>query len=264
MKKGVRKLLPSILMCVVGIAVIVIGTVYFQFISQRIYEDSTSHLQEIYGQVNRSFVAFAERNWGILEGCSDYLALTGDAEEEMMLRYIRRKQEYWGFTDFYFLAEDESCMTADGAEDRMDLGGSKETLLGERTPVMTGETRSDGVEITLFAVPVLHSSYRGFDFDAIAISYTNADMAASLNVDAFAGKAQCFVVHKDGTVLVSTQAGGNIFDNYLTYLRAASDLSGDDLNRITADWQDEKTGLLQCRIGDVSHCIWYQPVGYQD
>ncbi len=262
-KKKVEKFLPAILLCCVAISVVWIGIDYFRFTSQRIYEDSTGHLEEIYSQVNRSFSAFIERNWGLLEGCSDYLALAGEMEDGAVLKYIERKQDYWGFTDFYFLSEDESCMTSDGTEDYMALGNSRESLMQEREPVMVGEKLSDGREVTVFAVPVRHGEYRGFGYDAIAISYTNADLASSLNVDAFDGQANCFVIQADGSVLLSTQTGGNVFTNYLMYLKAVSDLKEDQLAEIQEDWLDGTSGLLQCRIGDVANCVAYQPISYQ-
>ena len=60
MRKWPLRLVAAVLVCAAAAAVAVIGAVYFRFISQRIYEDSTRHLQEIYGQVNRSFGAFVE------------------------------------------------------------------------------------------------------------------------------------------------------------------------------------------------------------
>ena len=137
MKKWFGKLLPSFLMCIVGIAAVVIGITYFNFISQRIYDDSTGHLEEIYDQVNRSFGSFVERNWGLLESWGDYPALTGRSENGSTAisetendrpvisetesgssgsfsDFIRKEQSYWGFSGFYFLSKDKSCMTLDG------------------------------------------------------------------------------------------------------------------------------------------------------
>ena len=264
MKKWVGRFLPSFLMCIVGVAVIWIGIVYFDFISEKIYEDSTGHLEEIYGQVNRSFGTFIEKNWGLLDSWSDYFAMVKDGEDNIISDYIAEKQDYWGFSGFYFLSKDQTFMREDGTQGTTNLGGSWENLLENGEPVMVGETLSTGQEITVFAVPVLHGEYHGFGFDAIAVSYTNADLANSLNVDAFSGKAKCFVVHNDGSVLLSTQTGGSVFGNYLVYLKAASDLNEDALSQIRNDWENGKAGLLQCKIGGVSHCILYQPVGYQD
>ncbi len=264
MKKWIRRLLPLFITFVVSVIVVHIGVAYLHFISRRIYQDSTDHLAEIYSQVNRSFSVFIERNWGILNNWGKYLALPESGDGSFFSELIADEQDYWGFSEFYFLSEDGSCMTLGGAGEEIDLGEARDSLMQRQEAVMTGDTLSDGQEITLFAVPVQQGEYKGFSFDAIGISYTNADLAASLNVNAFSGKSRCFVLHKDGVVLLSTQTGGNIFENYLIYLKAASDLKEEELERIRTDWEEGKSGLLRCSIGDVSSCILYQPLGYQD
>ncbi len=262
MKKKLLRSMWVILICVV--ATISIFVAYFRFISQRIYEDSTRQLQEIYSQVNHSFGAFVERNWGLLDGWGEYLALAGDGESGTVADFVAGEQEYWGFSQFYFLAEDGSCVTTAGEENTMGLDGALDSLFKDQENVMAGETLATGQEVTVFAVPAPAGSYRGFAYDAIAISYTNGDMANSLNVDAFSGKARCFVLHSDGRVLLSTQSGGGVFENYLVYLQAASDLDDAALARLQSSWEGGETGLLRCRIGGVDHCVLYQSVGYQD
>ena len=258
------RILPSIFICAVGAAAVLIGATYFNFISKRIYEDSTEHLEEIYGQVNRSFESFVERNWGLLNGWSDALALAEGTVDEKIPGYIAQRREYWGFSEFYFLSEDGMCMTLDGTRSAMDLGAALEDLTERKEPVMAGTTLEDGQGITVFAVPVKERSYNGFGFSAIAVSYTNADIARSLNVDAFSGKAKCFVIRKDGDVLLSPQTGGGVFANYYVYLKAASDLSQEKLSRILDDWESGTPGLVSCRVGNEAQYILYQPVGYQD
>lgn len=264
MKKWFGKILPSFLMCIIGITAVIIGVVYFGFISQRIYEDSTGHLQEIYGQVNRSFGAFVDRNWGLLQSWNDALLFSEDRESGELADFIAGEKEYWGFSEFTFLSREGESMTPDGEKAVMDLGEDGDRLFEQKEPVMAGKTQSDGQEATVFAVPVQRGEYRGFSYEAIAVSYTNADMAASLNVDAFSGKAKCFVIRNDGSVLLSTLTGGNVFENYLAYLKAASDLDEAHITQLQKDWALGNSGLLQCQIGGVSYCVLYQSVGYQD
>ena len=262
--KRFRKFLPLILMAIVGAAVIIIGVVYFDFISQRIYEDSTGHLEEIYGQVNRSFGIFVEQNWGLLDSCDDCFALAEETDGAAIGDFIADKKDYWGFSEFYFLSHDGSCMTPSGETSSMDLGEAWDLLIDRQEPIMTGQTLPGGKEVTVFAAPARPGTYKDFSFDAIAVSYTNADLAASLEVDAFSGQAKCFVIHNDGSVLLSTQTGGSVFGNYLTYLKAVSDMDAAGFEKMQSDWRGGVSGLVQCKLGDVSHCILYQPVGYQD
>ena len=265
MRKRFGRVLPVALVGAVAVAVVLIGIVYFRFISLRIYEDSTGHLEEIYSQVNRAFGAFLDRNWGLLDSCDEYFTLLSDADDRVVRDFVARKKEYWRFSEFYFLSSaDQTCLTPEGEDAGILLDGAWDDLAAQGDPVMAGSKLPSGKEITVFAAPVQPGEYSGFSYDAIAVSYTNADLASSLNVNAFSGKAKCFVIHDDGSVLLSTQTGGNVFANYLVYLRAASDLDEQALSAIQNDWHNGTSGLLQCQIGGVSHCILYQPIGYKD
>ncbi len=264
MKKWFEKLLLPLSLCIVSIAVIVISIIYFNFISRQIYEDSTNHLQEIYGQVNRSFGVFIENNWKLLESWDRHFNQPDDVDEASAVNFMTEEQANWGFSEFFLISPDRTFMTMDGTVYDMALEGAWDNLTQNREPVVAGETLPDGQAVTMFAIPVSPEEYMGFKFDAIAVSYNNEDMINSLNVDAFGGKANCFVVHDEGNVLLSTQSGGNVFSNYLVYLTAASDLSLKDMEKIRKDWQNGTSGVLQCKIGDVSHCISYQPLGYQN
>ncbi len=264
MKKKISKFASVILIGVVVVAIVWIGIVYFQFISQRIYEDSTSNLREICSQVNRSFSAFVERNWGLLDGWGDYIALVSDVDDNEIADFVDEERGYWGFSDFYFLSSDGNCITPDGVQRRIEIDENWESLFQEKKPIMAGETLPTGQKITVFVVSVPSGTYRGFTYDAVGISFTNDDMANSLRVDAFDGKAKCFVLHSDGNVLLSTKSGGGVFSNYLVYLKAASDLDAKELTQIEKDWKTGSDGQIQCKIGGVDYCILYQSVGYQD
>ncbi len=264
MKKWLERLLLLLLVCAVAAATLIIGNIYFDYISDRIFEDSTGHLSEIYGQVNRAFGAFLERNWKLLEDWGDYLRLIGEGRDAQVEEYLREEQENWGFTEFYFLTDDGSFMTLGGRTGVADLGDDLGQLVYGREPVMVGEALDTGQDITVYAVPVEPGTFRGFDYEVLAISFTNADLASSLNVDAFSGKAKCFVIHSNGDVLLSTLAGGNIFSNYLVYLKAASDIGAEAIDKMTQDWRDGVSGVLRCEIAGVTNCVLYQPVGYQD
>ena len=256
-------MLPKLAAALIVVAAVLVGVFYFRYISDRIYEDSTGHLQEIYGQVNRSFGAFVERNWELLRSWGEAVALSGDSDRGDVEAFIGRERERWGFSRFYFLSPDQTYMTVDGAERQIDLGDAWGTLLEDGEPIMAGENTATGQAVTVFAVPTEPGTYRGFDYVAMAVSYTNEDLTHSLNVDAFQGQAQCFVINGDGSVLLSTNSGGSVFGNYLKYLDAASDLSDWELADVRADWVQGVQGLRRCVINGKESCILYQPVNYR-
>ena len=71
--------------------------------------------------------------------------------------------------------------------------------------------------------PRAHGSYQGFEYDAIAIAYENSDIVNVLDISAFNGNAQSFVVHPDGRVVVdhSSESWGNVY-NFFGVLREHS------------------------------------------
>lgn len=163
MKGRGGKFLPAVLICIVGAASVLIGTVCFDYISRRIYEDSAVHLEEIYGQVDRSFGAFVERNWGLLDSCDDFFALAEEADTAAIADFLQEKQEYWGFSQFYFLGSDMRGLTPGGEEVTMDMGAAQQLLDGG-DPVMAAQTLPDGQEVTVFAAPARPGGYEGFSF----------------------------------------------------------------------------------------------------
>ncbi len=259
-----RKILLTVWLCVVAGVIALVGSVYFHFISRNIYEDSAEHLREIYSQVIRTFDAFVKRNWNLLDNWGDSLLHAEQDGDEAVAGFIDEMRECWGFSEFYFLSEGRESVNSAGEDGTIAFGQALEGLFEDGQPVLTREKLRDGREITLLAVTVEPGRYRGFEYSAVAVSYTSEDMASSLNVDAFDGKAKCFVIRGDGSVFLSTQAGGSVYANYLTYLDGASDIRAEELQKVRDDWKNGRGGDIRCVIRGTEHCILYEPMDFQD
>ncbi len=256
-----RRLLVAFSLCIVGGMAALMGYFYFQYVSRQVYEESSSHLTEIYGQVNRTFAGFLEKNWGNLNDWVHHLQIEDEAG---VVRFIEGRRESWNFSEFYFLSEDGSYITVDGTRGRFLLEDAGERLFDEGENVMDSETLPSGEGAAVFAIPVSRSTYLDFSYRAIAVSYTNADMLRSLDVAAFSGKSRCFVVHTDGEILLSPQTADHVTGNYLTHLREDSDLSSEEVERIYEDWKQGRSDVVRCKIDGMIHYVSYQPVGYED
>ena len=263
MQTRYRRSTVAAAICVVVLAIAMIVQFYFQYISQQIYEECAGHLVEVYSQVNYNFISFLEKNWANLDDWAHHIQIEDD---EHVLSFLQARRQNWKFSQFYFLSEDGSCITPEGEEEyfAMEQDNSHDALFQRQERVMFSETLSDRQAVTLFAIPVSKGTYRGFDYTAIAISYTNAGVVDSLYVDAFSGQSMCLVSYTDGRVLLSTQEGGSVFGNYLSYLKAGSSLDQEALDKIRQDWENGVSGVSRCEIGGVAYYISYQPVGYED
>ena len=242
-------------------AIFLMGFFYLRTVSDYIYNDSTEHLKEVYGQVNGRFRSFMEENWGNLDDWNHHLYLE---DEEGVRAFLKGRRDYWGFSEFYFIDENGAARTPDGETIRLNFQNTYDLLFHDKSPVMSNETLPDGKAVTIFAAPAIAGVFGDFQYTAIAVSYTNADMVKSLESDAFAGESVCFVLYNDGSVIFSTQEGGSIFGNYLSYLNAASDLSDEGLTQLQRAWESGKSDVISCKIGGVDSHIFYQDIGYQN
>lgn len=269
------KIVSAVILCIVSVAVFVIGYLYFNFVSRQIYNDSTAQLKETYGAVRRSVLTYINQKWRILQDCSETVASPGfDFDDH---------KERWSYYEFYFLAENENYgnedkedsghrfkyITPSGSEGTFKLDDEWDTLMSEKR-IMVGETLDDNSSITVFAIPVEKNFYNDFGFEAIAISYTNEDISKALNTNPFDGKAKCFVIHSDGRILFSMESGGGIGTNYIDYLngkyRVDEDTSADRVSdkkiieQIKTELANGENNLVQCDIRGEAHFILYQTI----
>ncbi len=84
----------------------------------------------------------------------------------------------------------------------LGLQGNMEEELRQGSDVITNVAVPGKAQLLVFATPKAYGSYQGFEYDAIAIAYENSDIVNVLNISAFNGNAQSYVVHPDGRVVV--------------------------------------------------------------
>ncbi len=91
-------------------------------------------------------------------------------------------------------------------------------------------------QMLVFASPQAHGSYQGFEYDAIAIAYENADIVNVLDISAFNGKAKSYVLHPDGRVVIDhSLSHGETCITFLACLREHTDISEKEILEISRE-----------------------------
>lgn len=257
-----KSVVVALLLCFITVVTVVFCYTYFQTISSHVYKDSSQHLIELYSQVTRNFTIFMEKD---MESLNDYTVYwDGIDDEESFVKYINEQRKQKGFSKFYFLSRDGRGITSDGTAEQFSHREYEASLFEQQKSVVCNDTLSDNQTVALFAMPVETGSYMGFVYDAVAISYTNADIISALNMDNFSGRSVCLVVQTDGDVILSTHSDGAVFKNYLSYLSVGSDIGEEDLKQMSEDWENGISGILRCHIGQEDYYISYNPVPNAD
>ncbi len=253
------------ILAVITIAIMVIGVGfhYFIFVSQTVYNESVSHLEEIYHQANQSLTVLVNRNWTSLHMWTDYL---GDVDDnEQVADYITKAKAEIGFTEFYFLNSKGEYMTTGGSKGYIDLENELTTLMVERKDTLISSVIPGKPQIILFASPVKKDVYEDFEYEAIAISFNNEDMVEALKISAFEGSSNSFVIHPNGRVIVDNveEEHENIY-NFVALLKDYSKIRNKTVDEIIDEFKAGARGAEIITIKNVDYYMVYEPAGFGD
>ena len=103
-KTVMRKQLRLIAVIALFIGIFLIVCRYFEFVSETIYEESVSHLTEVFHQSDNMLSELTDKNLTYLHMWGEYLQ--NISSEGKIRDYIEKAQEDAGFLEFYFLSAD--------------------------------------------------------------------------------------------------------------------------------------------------------------
>ena len=236
---------------------------YMVLMNRTIYEESTAHLTEIYHQANQTLNNKVSFNWGIMQMWLPYLEIAqSDAE---IRSFLTSAQEEYDFTDFYFISRDGSYITLDGEQGYLELRQMQSQLILEQQPVVANSVVPGKPEIMVFAVPAEEDSYQGFDYEAIAISYNNADLVESLKISAFGGSGSTFAVLPDGRVVLdNSSATMSGVHNILALLKGSAGFTTEQVEALRKSFAARESGNLEFAIDGVDYYMVYGAASFQD
>ena len=258
-----KRLLVLLLVILLTAGVISAGFVYFGFVSQTIYEESTAHLSEIFHQANQTLYNLVSVNWSRMRMWAPYLEKT--QSETDIIAYVNQAREESNFTDFYFISRDGDYITLEGKRGYLDLRTQLSLLILEQQPVVVNSVVPDKPEIMVFAVPTKQGTYRGFDYEAIAITYNNSDMVEALKISAFDGEASTFAVLPDGRVVVDNGSEDmqDIY-NFLALLKDSGSLTDQEIGDLRHDFLSGNSGDMVFELNGRDYYLVYESADFQD
>ena len=236
---------------------------YFTFVSFLVYQESSSHLKEIYTQSNKAFNDILSEKWKSLDDWLPYLEKAGNDEE--MLQYISDRQEQWGFTDFYFITYDGDYITSNGKTGYISLRDQMSDLMENRKPIVVSAAFPGSPELIFFAVPAFKGEYGGFEFEAVGISYNNSDMAESLKVSAFEGCSESYVIDSTGRVIIDCSMDTNkAFFNLLSWLGKETSMGTAETKSLSQKINRGDFGVTRFVKSGEGYYLVYQPTDLID
>ena len=236
---------------------------YLSFVSRTIYQESTSHLEEVLHKSNNMLKEMVRKNLTYLHLYNGFLESASDEDE--IQTYIEAAQQNTGFADFYFLTYDGNYMTVTGETGYLGLQTNLDEKLAHDEDVVVNTALPGKPQMLAFICPETQGSYRGFAYDAIAISYYNDDVLRLLDNSAFEGNASNYVIYPDGRVVIDNSVNRKeAIYNFLATLRDHSDLSEEEILALSDAFAQGSSGNLKVKLGDTSYYLVYEGTAVQN
>ena len=236
---------------------------YYKFVSKTVYEESVSHLTEVFHQSDNMLRELTNKNLTYLHMWGESLQnLSGESE---IRDYIETAQEDAGFLDFYFLSADGKYKMVTGETGYLGLQENIEEEIRQGNDIVTNATVPGKFQLLVFATPKAHGNYQGFEYDAIAIAYENADIVNVLDISAFNGNAQSYVVHSDGRVVIdhSSDSWGKVY-NFFGVLREHSKMSEKEILALSEEFKKGHSDAVMVNLDGKNYYLVYEKSDIQD
>ena len=166
-KRLIRKRLRIAVFIVLLIGITVTVFQYFKFVSKTVYEESVSHLTEIFHQSDNMLRELTDKNLSYLHMWGEYLQKTSNEDE--ICDYIEKAQKDAGFLEFYFLSANGNYKMATGESGYLGLQEDIEEEIRQGNDVIMRYMVSGKSQRLFLPPPKAHGTYQGFEYDAIAI-----------------------------------------------------------------------------------------------
>ena len=235
---------------------------YISFVSQTIYQESTSHLEEVLHKSNNMLKEMVRKNLTYLHLCNGFLKNTSNEDE--IQAYIEEAQQATGFVDFYFLSYDGNYTTVTGETGYLGLQTNLDEKLAHDEDVVVNTALPGKPQMLAFICPETQGSYRGFAYDAVAITYYNDAVLRLLDSSAFQGNASNYVIYPDGRVVIDNSVNRKeIIYNFIAMLRDHSDLSEAQILDLSNAFAQGSSGNMKVKLGDTSYYLVYEGTAVQ-
>ena len=230
---------------------------YISFVSQTIYQESTLHLEEVLHKSSSMLNQMVRKNLTYLHLYNGFLESTSDEAE--IQAYIEAAQQDTGFVSFFFLSYDGNYMTVTGETGYLGLQTNLDEKLSEGQDIVMNAALPGKPQMLVFACPKSHGIYRGFAYDAVAISYYNDAVLKLLDNSAFQGNASNYVIYPDGRVLIDNSVNRTeTIYNFIAMLRDHSDLTEEEILALSDAFAQGSSGNMKVTLGDTRYYLVYE------
>lgn len=260
-----KRVLYVLLLALVVFAACYFGYAYLNNADTLIFMESASHLEEIYSYLGKYISSTNNNSFDSMHLFMTQLEYTLDSgsDDQFVSDMVSAWKENLGFKEFYFVSRNGELMSIDGKYKRFDLSSSLVDLMINGKDIMTDVSMPGSDGLTLYAIKCRKHKYRSFNYEAIAVTFSNDNILDLLSISAFDSKSDNYVINGEGRIIFNGSSFRNTenrFYNVVNYLEDNSDLTNQKLLSLEKSWTEGSMITLSTKIESVPYYLVSVPL----
>ena len=260
-----KRVLYVLLLAIVVFTACYFGYAYLNNADTLIFMESASHLEEIYSYLGKYISSTNNNSFDSMHLFMTQLEYTLDSggDDQFVSDMVSAWKEDLGFKEFYFVSRNGELMSIDGKYKRFDLSSSLVDLMINGKDIMTDVSMPGSDGLTLYAIKCRKHKYRSFNYEAIAVTFSNDNILDLLSISAFDSKSDNYVINGEGRIIFNGSSFRNTenrFYNVVNYLENNSDLTNQKLLSLEKSWTEGSMITLSTKIESVPYYLVSVPL----
>lgn len=260
-----KRVLYVLLLAIVVFTAFYFGYAYLNNADTLIFMESASHLEEIYSYLGKYISSTNNNSFDSMHLFMTQLEYTLDSggDDQFVSDMVSAWKEDLGFKEFYFVSRNGELMSIDGKYKRFDLSSSLVDLMINGRDIMTDVSMPGSDGLTLYAIKCRKHKYRSFNYEAIAVTFSNDNILDLLSISAFDSKSDNYVINGEGRIIFNGSSFRNTenrFYNVVNYLENNSDLTNQKLLSLEKSWTEGSMITLSTKIEGVPYYVVSVPL----
>ena len=260
-----KRVLYVLLLALVVFTACYFGYAYLNNADTLIFMESASHLEEIYSYLGKYISSTNNNSFDSMHLFMTQLEYTLDSggDDHFVSDMVSAWKEDLGFKEFYFVSRNGELMSIDGKYKRFDLSSSLVDLMINGRDIMTDVSMPGSDGLTLYAIKCRKHKYRSFNYEAIAVTFSNDNILDLLSISAFDSKSDNYVINGEGRIIFNGSSFRNTenrFYNVVNYLEDNSDLTNQKLLSLEKSWTEGSMITLSTKIESVPYYLVSVPL----
>ena len=260
-----KRVLYVLLLALVVFTACYFGYAYLNNADTLIFMESASHLEEIYSYLGKYISSTNNNSFDSMHLFMTQLEYTLDSggDDQFVSDMVSAWKENLGFKEFYFISRNGELMSIDGKYKRFDLSSSLVDLMINGKDIMTDVSMPGSDGLTLYAIKCRKHKYRSFNYEAIAVTFSNDNILDLLSISAFDSKSDNYVINGEGRIIFNGSSFRNTenrFYNIVNYLENNSDLTNQKLLSLEKSWTEGSMITLSTKIEGVPYYVVSVPL----